>query len=59
MRIEQQNALDELVKANEELQAPRVIIDYAILLAVACDPTISNQELTDYVEKLYREKYPS
>lgn len=61
MTNEQENVLRELVKSNEELKGPRVIIDYAIMLAISFyEGNTSNlgQEMTDFVEELYKELYP-
>ena len=59
MDAEQQKNLIELVDTNEQFKSPRVLIDYAISLATsfANQGYEINKEMTDYVEKLYKEKY--
>lgn len=57
MNKKQKEALEDLVRANEEVQGPRVVIDYAILLAGTFIDKYINEEMTNYVEELYKSKY--
>ena len=61
MNEEQTTNLEELVATNEQFKGARVTIDYAIALAVsfAENKNDLNKTMTDYVEKLYAEKYPN
>ena len=61
MSEDQKAALEALVETNEQLDGPRIVIDYAITLAceVASPGHIDlNRQMTDFVETLYRDKWP-